>query len=113
AGLIDAVAAVTAGDCETPSVNAAVSAGWFRNGPVSATATAKDNRVVTELVCSGVNAGAATGLDTTSASVNWSVVGEGHYTVDCSATDLNGNVGRSRVDFGIDTTPPVVTCRPS
>ncbi len=113
AGLIDAVDAVTAGDCEAPAVNIGVSSGWFRTPVVSAAASARDNRVVTDLVCTGVSTQPVTGLNTTSAAQSWSVTGEGRYTVDCSARDLKGNTGPARVDLGIDMTPPVVTCRPA
>lgn len=113
AGLIDAVAAVTAGDCEAPATATGLGSGWYRTPTVSATATAQDNRVVTALTCTGATTQAATGLNTKSASRGWSVTGDGQHSVACSAKDLKGNTGPATVNFGIDSVAPAVTCRPT
>ncbi|MFN8128411.1 MAG: S8 family serine peptidase [Candidatus Nanopelagicales bacterium] len=110
AGLIDATTAVTAGDCEPPSVQVGAGA-WYRTPSVSATATAKDNRVVTAMSCTGGTA--PSGLNTTTATSTWTVSGgDGRHSVTCSATDLKGNTTPVTADFGIDTGAPTVACRP-
>lgn len=112
AGLIDATAAVTAGDCTPPTVRTGISPGWYRSAAVSATASAEDNRVVDALSCTGVNTQTPAGLNTRQASVAWSVSGEGKHTVTCTARDLKGNEVPASVKFGIDSKPPTIVCRP-
>lgn len=124
AGLIDSQTAVTAAsavNCDTSGPLIDIDRGpntWFRTPSVSLPVVATDHRLVTSLACTGADQGAVTGTGTTRATGSITVAGEGLHTITCQGTDVEGNTGaapgsKNPVTIGIDTTAPLVTCRPA
>lgn len=124
AGLIDSQAAVTAAsavNCDTSGPLIDIDSGpgiWLRTAAASLPVAATDHRLVTSLTCTGADLGGVSGTGTTRATGTISFAGEGLRTITCQGTDVEGNVGaapgsKNSVNVGIDTTAPLVTCRPA
>ncbi len=92
--------------------------GWYNaaetaadSGAVLASVTATDAVGVKTLNCTGpgVSTGTPTGLNTTSASAQLTITGEGSRTVTCSATDARPNTGSDSKTVAIDTIAPAIS----
>jgi hypothetical protein len=130
AAITTIISAPPATDATPPAVtvslpSAPAGQGGFFNAsqvPVTGTVTATDDSNVASITCTdsagGLVAGALSGGGTGSASLSFTVSGDGVHSITCVAADGVGNSGAAdgsanQGSVSIDATPPAVTCSAS